>query len=75
MEVQIQIFLINNTWKSGQIHVPAALPTGTEPSVPTGLAAERDPELDRILYRGETSRVPAENRTPIPRIPARSYSD
>jgi hypothetical protein len=30
------IFLINDTWKCGQIHASAALPTGTEPLVSLG---------------------------------------
>jgi hypothetical protein len=45
---------------SGQLHVPAALPLGKEPTVPTGQEAGWAPEPVWTLWRREKS-CPAGN--------------
>jgi hypothetical protein len=48
-----------------QLHAPAALPPGKEPSVPIGWEAGRTPEPVWTRWRREKFLALAGNRTPI----------
>jgi hypothetical protein len=50
---------------SCQLHAPAALPLGLEPSVPIGYEAGWTSEPARTLWGREKSFAPAGNRTPL----------
>jgi hypothetical protein len=61
---------------SGQLHAPAALPTGKEPLVPIGKEAEWAPVLDAVVKR----KIPSPCRELNPRTPnvepvAQRYTD
>jgi len=49
---------------SGQLHAPAALPPGKEPSVPIGYEAGWTPEPFWTRWWKEKFPVPTETRTP-----------